>query len=424
MKCTQAEGFSKDTLFKILDDLESKTRSLNTKARATLAGMKGADSIKPENIGYTLAGSSAAKMDPYFPFETAVDVWSRSFAALGITYRGATMNLDLVDREGKYSNGFCHWPQCAWQSATGWVPSKTNFTSLATPSAVGSGHTAIATLMHEAGHAAHFANVVQRSPLFSQERAPTSVAYAENQSMFLDSLVGDAAWMARYCRDRKGEVIPWEIIKAKIETTHDFAVFDLRRLLSVPYFEKAIYELADADVTPARLLALADEIETKIEGGPAPRPLFSVPHILSDESSAYYHGYVLAELSVQQTRAHFLKTYGTIVDNPKVGADLASVYWAPGNSEAFMDLVEKLTGKPLAADDWVGRLGETAQQVLADEKKDYDAAVAVGPKFLPGSTVDLDMRILLVDGDDVISDSSTAGLAAACTAYAQWLDAK
>jgi len=45
-------------------------------------------------------------------------------------------------------------------------------------------------------------------------------------------------------------------------------------------------------------------------------------------------------------------------------------------------------------------------------------------RFLPGSTVDLDMRILLVDGDDVISDSSTAGLAAACTAYAQWLDAK
>jgi len=36
--------------------------------------------------------------DPYFPFETAVDVWARSFAALGITYRGATMRLDLCDR--------------------------------------------------------------------------------------------------------------------------------------------------------------------------------------------------------------------------------------------------------------------------------------------------------------------------------------
>jgi hypothetical protein len=32
-----------------------------------------------------------------------------------------------------------------------------------------------------------------------------------------------------------------------------------------------------------------------------------VPHILADESAAYYHGYVLAEMSVQQTRKHFEK---------------------------------------------------------------------------------------------------------------------
>lgn len=36
----------------------------------------------------------------------AVDVWARSFAALGIGYRGSTMTLDLLDREKKYSNGF------------------------------------------------------------------------------------------------------------------------------------------------------------------------------------------------------------------------------------------------------------------------------------------------------------------------------
>lgn len=35
----------------------------------------------------------------------------------------------------------------------------------------------------------------------SQERAPTSVAYAETQSMTLDSLAGDAAWMGRYARN-------------------------------------------------------------------------------------------------------------------------------------------------------------------------------------------------------------------------------
>lgn len=55
---------------------------------------------------------------------------------------------------------------------------------------VGSGKTALVTLLHEGGHAAHFANIEQATPLASQERAPTSVAYAENQSMFLDSLAG------------------------------------------------------------------------------------------------------------------------------------------------------------------------------------------------------------------------------------------
>ena len=46
----------------------------------------------------------------------------------------------------------------------------------------------------------------------------------------------------------------------------------------------------------------------------------SVPHILADESSAYYHAYVLAEMSVHQTRAHFKRKYGTLVDNDKVSA--------------------------------------------------------------------------------------------------------
>ena len=163
--------------------------------------------------------------------------------------------LDLCDRDGKYSNGFCHWPQVAWRKPDGaFVPSRVrvphcrtaplphcpaaalphvpthtpsctaaascdcprlaphlarplahssvpifatptppnlavppphlprppplcnthtqaNFTSLATPSQVGSGKTALVTLLHEGGHAAHFANIDQPSPFFSQVRA-------------------------------------------------------------------------------------------------------------------------------------------------------------------------------------------------------------------------------------------------------------
>jgi hypothetical protein len=60
-------------------------------------------------------GEIEKELDPYFPFEDAVAVWARTFAALGINYRGGVMRLDLCDREGKYSNGFCHWPQPAWR---------------------------------------------------------------------------------------------------------------------------------------------------------------------------------------------------------------------------------------------------------------------------------------------------------------------
>jgi len=119
MKCTQAEGFSKRVLFGILDDLATQSRPILARARSLLAERKGSEAIEPQNMSYFLSGEHSISKNPYFPFENAVDVWSRSFAALGITYRGATMQLDLCDRQGKYSNGFCHWPQPAWLSKIG-----------------------------------------------------------------------------------------------------------------------------------------------------------------------------------------------------------------------------------------------------------------------------------------------------------------
>ena len=74
------------------------------------------------NQPFAQAGASTAAQDPYFPFAEAVPRWARTFAALGISYRGATMRLDLCDRDGKYSNGFCHWPQPAFRGAGGRSP--------------------------------------------------------------------------------------------------------------------------------------------------------------------------------------------------------------------------------------------------------------------------------------------------------------
>jgi len=105
MKVSQAEGFNKKKLFSILEGLEERSRPLLQKALTDLAREKGADATLPYNMAYYLSGEVSKLKDPYFPFSNAVDVWARSFAAMGITFAGATMRLDLCDRPGKYSNG-------------------------------------------------------------------------------------------------------------------------------------------------------------------------------------------------------------------------------------------------------------------------------------------------------------------------------
>jgi hypothetical protein len=72
--------------------------------------------------------------------------------------------------------------------------------------------------------------------------------------------------------------------------TYTPSQLQVRAMLAVPYFEKALYEMPEGQLTSEALQALADEVEAKVQGGLSPRPLLSVPHILADESSCYYHG--------------------------------------------------------------------------------------------------------------------------------------
>ena len=182
---------------------------------------------------------------------------------------------------------------------------------------------------------------------------------------------------------------------------------------------KQLYELPDEQLSAAAVLKLADEVEDQIQGGKGARPLLSVPHLLSDEASCYYHGYVLAEMGVHQTREFVLARDGYLVDNPKVGPTLREAYWLPGNSEPFLGLVENLTGKPLTGDAWVNMLKQDVESLLAEEKVAYDAAAAAKASNGKASgDIDLDMRIKIIDGDDVIADTAVdGGFLATCAKF-------
>jgi hypothetical protein len=234
--------------------------------------------------------------------------------------------------------------------------------------------------------------------------------------MFLDSMVGDAAWRAKYALNMQDEPIPFEIIEEEIRATHPFQVFQLRSMLSVSYFEKALYELPEEEVTAEAVLKLADKIEQEIQGGFSGRPLLSVPHLVSDEASCYYHGYTLAEMSVHQTRDFFKERDGYLVDNPKVGPTITKGYWECGNSRPFLEIVKELTGKELTGTSWIAELKEGVEEKVTREKLEYDESLAKATSTLP---VDLDMTVKFVDGDEVIADSSkvSGGILAACKEF-------
>ena len=419
-KVQKNERMSSAELFEILDDFEARTRDANLRGLSALTQQHGADATLAQNIRFRMSGDVTRQLDPYLSFGKGLQRWVQSFRNLGISYRGATMQLDLMERKGKYQNGFCHGPIPSFFDDQGqWVPGQINFTASAKPDQIGSGARAIATLFHEGGHAAHFANVTQNSPCFSQEFAPTSMAYAETQSMFCDSLLNDADWLKRYARNAAGEAIPDALIHAKIESTQPFAAWYQRSTLVVPYFERALYQLREDDLRPERVLALARDCEQRIQGvAVAPRPLLSIPHLLNQESAAAYHGYLLAQMAVDQTRAYFEREYGYLTDNPAIGPALAEHYWARGNSINHNATLVSLTGESFNAKYLADSCNQTVDVAWQDARKKMEAAAK--RSYPTAINADLNATIRIVHGAELIADNSESD-EAMCEQFERWV---
>lgn len=402
-KVHKNEQMSPEQLFAVLDDFIARTDERCFASLSELRHSKGEAALLPHNLRYFSRGDVIRELDAYVPFSRALRDWVESFRRLGIQFRDATLTLDLLERSGKYENGFCHGPVPShWQGDT-WVPATVNFTSLAQPNQVGSGWSGLNTLFHEGGHAAHFANVTGNSPCFSQEFPPTSMAYAETQSMFCDSLLGDADWLKRYARSAAGEAIPDSLIHRLIETSQPMRAFNERQIALVAYFEWDLYRLEEEALTGERVIALAREWELRILGVESPRPLLAIPHLLNQESACAYHGYLLAQMAVEQTRAFFLRRDGYLTDNPKIGPDLAAHYWAPGNGKSHDETLRSLTGEGFNA----RYLADACNQTVAQAWQEAQACMAAAAgRSAPGEGAPLNAVIRVVHGNEQIADNS------------------
>lgn len=418
-KLRMNERMTLDHLLTIMNDLSARTDGANARTLADLRSRHGASATDAWNVRYPTTGDVARRMDAYLPFAPALRRWVQSFRRLGIGFRGATLQLDLLERAGKHQNGFCHSPVPAWTNARGqWIAGHINFTSDAVINQVGSGQRAITTLFHEGGHAAHFANVTQNAPCFSQEYAPTSMAYAETQSMFCDSLIDDADWLKTYAHNEQGDTIPDALIRERVASQQPMRAFDTRALAVVPYFESALYGVDDSALTPDRAIELARQTEMRVLGIESPRPLLAIPHLLNLEAAASYQGYLLAEMAVHQTRAFFLRRDGYLTDNPSIGPALAQHYWAPGNSVDHDTTLRSLTGE-----------GFSARYLSEECNRSVDEAWSAAQECIAAMATReahrnelarLDATIRIVHGAEVIADSAS-GEDAMCDRFETWV---
>lgn len=356
------------------------------------------DLREPREFAYRLNGDSLKRDDPYFPLETILDVWGRSFTGLGISYRGATMNLDLLERKGKYNNGFCHSPRPVSYRDNQRSPCQINFTCTAIVGQIGSGQSTGNTLFHEGGHAAHFANMDCQDVILNTEYIPQSVAWAETQSMFLDDIFDNIQRKCRYAKTLDGTSYPFHFFDESVRKTYVMRGRSMLGIASVVLFEKFLYTAREDELTPATVCAKARELSVTLfdQATPSLR-LLTIPHIYSRNSSCYYHGYGMATLAVEQRKKYFTDRDGYLVDNHRIGPEMMAV-WALWSSKPSSELFRDAFWSSLSTTAFLTSLDRSPDQVIADARR---ACSLADDHSRISDTIDLDCTVALVEGESV-----------------------
>lgn len=415
-KLQTEEGMKKRDLFKLFDEIYQKTKYAFRDIRALEKKMPGLR--KPWNFGFMMVGDFTREEDPYYPFDEALDRWGRSFSAIGVNYQKGVLQLDLLDRKGKYNNGFCHWPKIVHLKQGKLQTGSSNFTCNVAYGQIGSGAEGMHTLFHEGGHAAHLLNSIQQDACINTEYPPASTAWAETQSMFLDTMFSSIEWKTRYAKNKEGATYPFDLYVRKVEKTGTIIPLNMMGIHEVMEFERLVYSAKN--LTQEKLIDLAKKAYKKFfDRSEDSVSMLDVPHIYSWETACSYHGYGLAELALAQWRTYFYERDGYIVDNPKVGKGLAAV-WRLGFSKTFPEMVKIATGKKLAAKSYVDAATLSVPKRITLMRKRIERMEKVKKYIHP---INLNATIRMVHGKEVIADSKK-GFEKMAEKYAQWLNTK
>ena len=421
MKLQKNERMTTAALTRLLDDFVRHTDAANARALADLRARHGNDATAPWNLRFHAQAMSSAGSTPTCRSAWRCAAGSTAFAGSAFSFAARRCSSTCSSGPASIRTGSatarcragstrtaagCRPPSTSRRrpnpirSAAASAPSTRCFTKAATPR----------TSPTSPRTRPAFRRNIRR------HRWPTP----RPSRCSATSLVTDADWMMRYAATPEGEAIPPALILERIASSQPMRAFDARSIAVVPYFESALYQMADDDLTAERVLALARETEGRVLGIESPRPLLAIPHLLNQESAASYQGYLLAYMAVSQTRAHFLREFGYLTDNPAIGPALTEHYWEPGNSVDHDRMLRSLTGDGFSARHLADECNDSADEArVRAETSMREAAARHYRDDIPPS---LDAHIRIVHGSELIADSS-AGEAAMCDRFEGWVRA-
>jgi len=258
----------------------------------------------------------APALDPAFPADRLLESFDATLAGLGIR-DGAASNVivDAEERPKKSPRAFC---------APVLVPSEVH---LVIPRM--GGRDDYDALMHEAGHAEHYAHVNPSLPFEQRYLGDNSVT--EGFAFLLEHLAADAAWLEH--------VLGVDDASALHEHARGTRLLFLRR-----YCAKLAYEIelhGGGDLDPMRELYV--------------RRLSGATHVdwpgatwLSDVDPFFYSARYLRAWALEtHLRAVLSERFGERwFAEPEAGA-LLREWWSHGQAESADDLLEELTGARL-----------------------------------------------------------------------------
>ncbi|MEW5994617.1 MAG: M3 family metallopeptidase, partial [Candidatus Zixiibacteriota bacterium] len=196
----------------LLNRLDSLTLEPYTNVLAGIAGRLSLSDVEVWDLGYAYA-DIRQPVDRYFPADSQMPIIHRSLKQIGFDIDKLPIYFDLESREGKSQLAYAFPVKPPHD-----VRVLANMTD---------GLYSLRTLLHEIGHALHFAHIEQERPLFNNSM---SGSWEEGMAQTVAALCDEREWLLRYGR------LPLRLAERYLEAKKEREIISIRVSLLRLYF--------------------------------------------------------------------------------------------------------------------------------------------------------------------------------------------